>query len=126
MDPHKEFEDANRRALEFDASHPKALSARYDQSTGKVMIHLSNGKDFDFQARDAQGLENATPAQLSLIEISPSGYGIHFPQLDADLWVPSLLEGIFGSKKWMASRRGSQEADANVPPKSRPRIKIAV
>jgi hypothetical protein len=52
-------------------------------------------------------LEHARAAQLDPIEISPSGFGIHFPKLDADLYLPALLEGFLGSKKWMASRMGS-------------------
>jgi hypothetical protein len=51
-------------------------------------------------------LEDANAAQLSEIEISPSGFGIHFPAVDADLYVPGLLEGILGSKTWMAARLG--------------------
>ncbi len=57
--------------------------------------------------REVEGLENATPNQLSTIEISPTGLGLHFPKLDADIYLPALLEGVLGSKKWMASRLGS-------------------
>jgi len=45
----------------------------------------------------------ARPAQLAGIEISPSGLGLHFPQLDANLYLPALLEGFLGSRQWMAS-----------------------
>jgi hypothetical protein len=54
-------------------------------------------------------LEKATPAQLEPIEISPSGFGIHFPKLDADLYLPALLEGFLGSRKWMAGTGPSQD-----------------
>jgi hypothetical protein len=60
-----------------------------------------------FSPRDAEGLEKATPAELETIEISPSGLGIHFPKLDADLYLPALLEGFWGSRKWMANRLGA-------------------
>jgi hypothetical protein len=33
--------------------------------------------------------------------------GIHFPTLDADLYVPALLEGVRGSKSWMAAQLGA-------------------
>ena len=46
--------------------------------------------------------------RLELIEISPSGYGIHFPKLYADLYLPALLEGFLGSRKWMVARLGAQ------------------
>jgi hypothetical protein len=71
------------------------------------VIHLNSRLDVAFSPHDAEGLENASPAQLDPIEISPSGFGIHFPKLDADLYVPALLEGFLGSQKWMASRLGS-------------------
>jgi len=46
-----------------------------------------------------EGLEDAKPSQLSEIEISPSGFDIHFPALDTDLYVPGILEGFLGSTR---------------------------
>ena len=70
------------------------------------MIQLSSKLTVSFSPRDVEGLEQVRPAQLSEIEISPSGFGIHFPAVDADFYVPGLLEGFLGSKTWMASRLG--------------------
>ena len=100
------FELANQRAKDVQASFPRAVSARYDRKSGHIVIHLNSNLILSFSPRDAQGLENAKPSQLEEIEVSPSGFGIHFPKLDADLYVPGLLEGFLGSKKWMASRLG--------------------
>jgi hypothetical protein len=41
--------------------------------------------------------------QLTRIEISPSGLGLYFPAIDADIYLPSLLEGFLGSRGWMAA-----------------------
>jgi len=100
------FEAANRRAKRLQSSIPTALAAHYDHTSGRIVIRLSSGLDVSFSPRDAQGLEHARPAQLESIEISPSGFGIHFPKLDADLYLPGLLEGFLGSRRWMASRLG--------------------
>jgi hypothetical protein len=100
------FERANQRARELQADIPRALSAHYDPKSGHVVINLSSKVTLGFSPRDAQGLENARPSQLDKIEISPSGFGIYFPKLDADLYLPGLLEGFLGSKKWMAARLG--------------------
>ncbi|MGO9865853.1 MAG: DUF2442 domain-containing protein [Terriglobales bacterium] len=100
------FELAKQRAKELQESMPKAVSAQYDRKKGHIVIGLSSRLILSFSPRDAQGLENATPSQLDEIEITPSGFGIHFPKLDADLYVPGLLEGFLGSRKWMASRLG--------------------
>jgi hypothetical protein len=88
------------------SSVPRAVSARYDRESGRIVIRLSSNLDVSFSPNDAQGLEKATPSQLDEIEITPSGLGIHFPKLDADLYLPALLLGFLGSRKWMASRLG--------------------
>src|SRR5271157_6375123 len=100
------IEFANQRAKELQAAVPQAVSAHYDRKSDHIVIALSSKLILSFSPRDAQGLENAKPSQLDEIEITPSGFGIHFPKLDADLYVPGLLEGFPGSKKWMASRLG--------------------
>jgi Protein of unknown function (DUF2442) len=108
---------ANQRAKEMQASTPRALSARYDPKSGRIVIQLSSDLEVRFSPRIAQGLEHATPAQLRRIEISPSGFGLHFPKLDADLYLPPLLEGSFGSKKWMAARLGHLGGRSRSPAK---------
>ncbi|MFZ0793609.1 MAG: DUF2442 domain-containing protein [Candidatus Korobacteraceae bacterium] len=97
---------ANERGRRLRRKSPPAVAARYDRSSGRVVVSLSAGVDISFSPRDAEGLENATAAQLGQIEITPSGLGIHFPKLDAGLYLPALLEGVFGSRKWMAAKLG--------------------
>jgi hypothetical protein len=101
-----DFTLANQRGNQLKTSFPRAVSAYYDRKRGRVVINLDSKLDVSFAPHDAQGLENAQPSQLEEIEITPSGFGIHFPKLDADLYLPSLLEGFLGSRKWMASRLG--------------------
>ena len=106
MAMHDKFELANERAKDQQKNIPKALSAAYDAKSRRIVIHLSSKVDLSFSHRDAQGLEHAKPSQLKDIEISPSGFGIHFPRLDADIYLPALLEGFLGSREWMAARLG--------------------
>ena len=101
-----DFEQANQRAKDLRARFPRALSPHYDLKTRRIAIHLSSRLIVSFSPDDVEGLKDARPSQLNKIEISPSGFGIRFPALDADLYVPGLLEGFLGSKKWMASRLG--------------------
>jgi hypothetical protein len=86
---------------------PKAIHARYDRRVSRVIVGLDNGLELAFPPRLAQGLEHATPADLAIIEISPLGDGLHWPAIDADLYVPGLLQGVFGSKSWMARHLGA-------------------
>jgi hypothetical protein len=101
-----DFEKAEQRAKGLQSSLPKAISVRYDRKSGQIVVDLSSRLTLSFSPSDVQGLEHAKASQLDEIEITPSGFGIHFPKLDADLYVPGLLEGLLGSKKWMASRLG--------------------
>jgi hypothetical protein len=101
-----DFKRANRRAKDLTTRIPRAVSAHYDGKMGRIVIQLSSKLFVSFSPADAEGLEDALPSQLKEIEISPSGFGIHFPALDADIYIPGLLEGFLGSKAWMASRLG--------------------
>jgi hypothetical protein len=118
MATHDEFEQANARGEDRLSRGATALSARYDRRISRVVVRLSTGLDIAFSPHDAQGLETAKPADLTEIEISPSGLGLHFPKLDADLYLPALLEGFLGSKKWMAARLGERGGRAATPAKT--------
>jgi uncharacterized protein DUF2442 len=99
---------ADARAARMRAHGPFAVAARYDRRSGRIVVALSSGIDVMFGPENAQGLQGAKPAQLGIIEISPSGLGLHFPKLDADLYLPALLDGWLGSRRWMAARMGGQ------------------
>jgi predicted component of type VI protein secretion system len=93
-----EIKAANRRAQQRLKQTPTAVAARYDRKSGRVQVNLGAGMVLTFSPKNVEGLEHATPKQLSQIEISPSGFGLYFPVLDADLNLPALLEGVLGSK----------------------------
>ena len=101
-----DFELANQRAKDLERSFPRVVAAHYDRKAGRVVIELSSKLIVSFSPHDVEGLEDAKASQMSEVEISPSGFGIHFPAVDADIYVPALLDGILGSKRWMASRLG--------------------
>lgn len=107
-----EFERGNARAVERRKRSARAVSARFDNDHDRIVVELSTGLTISFRPRDAQELEHATQTDLKKIEISPSGFGLHFPRIDADLYIPALLEGFFGSRKWAAARLGAQGGKA--------------
>jgi Protein of unknown function (DUF2442) len=85
---------------------PQATGACYDAARDRIVVELSTGIEISFSPKQAQGLATARPDDLSEIEITPSGLGLHFPKIDADIYVPALLEGVLGSAKWMAEQMG--------------------
>ncbi len=84
---------------------PRAVSAHYDAGRHRIIVRLSTGVELGLIPRDVEGLQDASPEDLKAIEVEELGLGIHFPRLDADLYVPALLKGILGSRRWMAARR---------------------
>jgi uncharacterized protein DUF2442 len=95
------------------------VAARYDRRSDRVIVELNTGYEVAFAPGRAQGLERVKPSALEVIEISPSGLGLHFPKLDADLWLPGVLEGLFGSRRWMAARLGAHGGKAKSKAKAR-------
>jgi hypothetical protein len=72
------------------------------------ILKLTDGRRRVLPREDLQGLQSGTKEQLAHMEIVGGGTGLHWPDLDADLYVPALLRGIYGNKQWMAKigRRG--------------------
>lgn len=95
-----------RMAAKREAGH--AVSARYDRRRSRVVVALNTGVELTFPTQLTEGLADASPDSLAEIEISPAGLGLHWPRLDADLYVPALLQGVFGSKRWMARQLGAE------------------
>lgn len=52
-----------------------------------------DGTNYRFEiANISESLADATTEELNNFEISPSGYGIHFPLIDEDISVAGLLK----------------------------------
>ena len=107
-----EFDAALRVGDERAAYEPRALAARFDGPTGRIIVDLVNGCTFAFPARALQGLAEASDGDLAAVEVLGSGYGLHWEQLDADFSVPSLLMGFFGSREWMARDQARRAGSA--------------
>lgn len=94
------FEKSNEAGRRLLARGPLAISAGY--ANKRIRVELDNGCFFEFPVDHAQGLQGAKAADLKIIEIQASGLGLHWPKLDADLYVPALVKGVLGTKAWMA------------------------
>lgn len=74
----------------------------FDDKTRRIVIEFTAGDEYRFPPEWAQGLGDATDAQLSNVDIFPSGCALRWPDLDIDLSVPFIMEGVFGNREWMA------------------------
>lgn len=120
---------ANERGRIVRETQPHALSARYDAKAGQVVVELANGATFAFPPRLVEGLHDASPADVAAVEVIGGGFGLHWEALDLDYSVPGLVNGLFGTARWMAARAGraispakAAAARANGQKGGRPRV----
>jgi hypothetical protein len=89
---------------------PRVTSVEYKTGPGLdlLILKLSDGHRHVIPREDLQGLRRATEEQIAKVEIIGNGTGLHWPALDLDHYVPSLLKHVYGTRRWMAEigRRG--------------------
>jgi hypothetical protein len=92
----EQFEKAKRAGEIADRTEPRATSAHFDPTTRSVVIQLRDDRAFSFPVELVEGLAGASDEELSKVEITPGGEGLHWAGLDVDLSVPGLVEERFG------------------------------
>ena len=89
-----EIDAALERGRAVAASETRAVSARHDAASGRVVVDLANGCTFAFPARRVQGLETATDEEIAAVELLPQGGGLRWKNRDVDISLPGLIAGI--------------------------------
>ena len=60
--------------------------------SGDKMYLLADGREYDIDlSKHSPALANASSGQRQHFVISPSGYGIHWPEIDEDLSIDGLI-----------------------------------
>lgn len=101
-----EIHAANLRGAET-LRGPRAIAAAYDKENNALRVTLASGSYVGFPIEQLQDLSDADPTKIANVVVEPPGLGLHWPDLDVDLYLPALLQGVFGSRKWMASQLGA-------------------
>jgi uncharacterized protein DUF2442 len=101
-------------------NEPRVTEVEYRPGPGLdlLILKLSDGRRHLIPREDLQGLHSATKEQIARVEILGHGTGLHWPALDLDLYVPSLLRRVYGTKSWMA-KIGRRGGSAKSPSKKR-------
>ena len=107
-----ELAAARERGLLYRATQPHAVSARYDGRSDRVVVELTSGATFAFPPRLVEGLADAAPAHLAEVELLGDGEALHWETLDVDYSVAGLVNGVFGTARWMAARGGRATSPA--------------
>ncbi|CAB1080344.1 hypothetical protein D1AOALGA4SA_8027 [Olavius algarvensis Delta 1 endosymbiont] len=65
-----------------------------------LLVITFDGEPSTFPLKEiSPALEKASEAERNSFEISPSGYGVHWPLLDEDISIDGLL-GIVHAPRW--------------------------
>jgi hypothetical protein len=99
----EQYQRAVAAAKQARATEPRAVAVYYDYVNHLIVIRLNSGSVFCFPPDITQGLAGASKEDLAAVEITPSGTGLHWENLDADFSVLGLLSGRFGTKAWMTA-----------------------
>lgn len=103
---------ARQRGKAKLTAEPRAVAARYDADTDRIIVDLASGATFAFPPALVEFLKDATPEQLAEVEVQGAGFGLHWETLDIDYTVPGLMNGVFGTARWMAARAGQARSQA--------------
>lgn len=113
----QEFQAATLRGEEV-RRRGYAVRADYDSRQNRLVVDLNTGVTIMVPVALIEELSDADANDLTEIEISPAGTALHWPRIDADVYVPSLVQGIYGTKRWMAAQLGAAGGRATSPAKS--------
>jgi hypothetical protein len=113
-----QFDAAEARGQDLMTTAVRAAEARYDHATGRVTLELTNGCAYAFPAQLVEDLSGATDDQLADVEVDGLGFNLHWPALDADLYVPTLVSGMFGTRDWMTRELARHAGQATSPAKA--------
>lgn len=111
------------------------VDAQYNGDEEAIDLMFQSGGSMTIPRRIVPGLERASALTLASIEISPAGDALSWRSLDVDVYVPGLVERVFGTHLLAAAsgRRGGQRrskakaaaAKANGAKGGRPRKRLS-
>lgn len=98
----QQIEAARKAGESAERSEPVARHARYNPLSRELEVELRDGRRVSVSVDLIEGLQGASDEALSQVEVTPAGTGLHWEALDADVSVPFLVRGVYGTRAWMA------------------------
>jgi hypothetical protein len=68
-----------------------------------IVLKMSDGSIHGIPKSKLEGLTDAADEVASNVQITEDGLGLRWPDIDLDMYVPALLQGIYGTRAWMSS-----------------------
>ncbi|MFZ0392932.1 MAG: DUF2442 domain-containing protein [Terracidiphilus sp.] len=104
-----EIEAGIRQARVLSKYDQRVARASYSARNRRLSLRMENGTLLTIPIKLLQGLSEASPSELSRIELLGHGTGLYWPALDVAHLVSGLLAGVYGSAKWMRELEGQSE-----------------
>ena len=104
------FEAARSRGNARSAEPSAVVDARYDLDLDAVWLLFRGGGVMTIPRRFIPALEDQPASALEPVSISPAGDALRWETIDADVYVPGLVERAFGHRLFAAAsgRRGGR------------------
>ena len=101
----KEFElqyrEAKIRGEQSMRNEPRAVTVYYDNERRHIIIDLLSGSTFSFPVHLVESLSKADDEEIADVKILGYGFTLEWKRLDEYIGVDALLNGRFGSERWM-------------------------
>lgn len=101
----KRYARARARGRARTQGASAVVDAHYDKSRDRVELMFDGGSAISIPRNMIPGLERASTSKLDAILVSPAGDALSWPSLDVDVYVPGLVERVFGSHLFTVTTR---------------------
>jgi hypothetical protein len=104
------FEAARTRGQARVEDPSAVIDARWDRVSDAVQLVFCGGGSMTIPRRFIPGIEGRPASALESVSVSPAGDALLWTSLDADVYVPGLVERALGNKLFAAAagRRGGR------------------
>jgi hypothetical protein len=112
---HERFRAARARGRASAADASAVVDASYDCVSDAVRLVFRGGGSMTIPRRCVPGLKGQPASALEAVSVSPAGDALLWTSLDADVYVPGLVEQAFGHRLFATAsgrRRGRRQSKA--------------
>jgi hypothetical protein len=96
-----EIDAALEQARKYEIYARRVVKAEYRKATDRMRLVFDDGVIHSIPRPLLQGLGDANEKELKKIQILGDGTGLLWPLLDVAHYIPKMLEGVYGTEKWM-------------------------
>lgn len=108
------FAGARLRGQARSGDASALVDARYDAQRDMIHLMFRGGGSMAIPRAIVPGLGGASAADLEAVAVSPAGDALSWRSLDANVYVPGLVERAFGTRLFAAAGRRAARRTSTV------------